>query len=178
MSYIKTSIKFTIISLVSSFMFACSQANTSLEAAQSGSELDSSQNIQQLVLDVYKSPTCGCCTKWISHLNENEIETTPHHPNDIYKLKSQLEIQSNYHSCHTAVSPQGYVFEGHIPAKIIKQFLADTPDDVLGLSVPGMPLGSPGMEVGEKFNPYDVLLLHKDGGSSVYARIQNASDQY
>jgi len=82
-----------------------------------------------------------------------------------------------YQSCHTAVSSHGYVFEGHVPARHIKAFLANPPADAIGLAVPGMPLGSPGMEVGSRFDPYEVLLLKKDGSSEVFARVDSPAQQ-
>jgi hypothetical protein len=123
------------------------------------------------VLDVYKSPTCGCCGQWISHLQSNGYQARVHHPDDLDAIKKQYRIGPQYQSCHTAVSAEGYVFEGHIPAWVINRFLAEKPKGSIGLAVPGMPVGSPGMEMGERFMPYDVLLLKSDGGSEVYTRI-------
>ena len=73
----------------------------------------------------------------------------------------------------TAVSSDGYVFEGHVPAHVIQRFLTDPPNNAIGLAVPGMPVGSPGMEVGDRFDPYDVLLLRTDGSSEVYIHMAN-----
>ena len=170
----KTSLYLFILSLAIS-MSACS-GNSELSA-------DSAINppatdIQSLVLDVYKSPSCGCCVKWISHLEASDIKANAHHPDDMGLIKQQYSISSEHQSCHTAVNQDGYVFEGHVPAKFIKKFLADVPENAIGLSVPGMPLGSPGMEVGDKFRAYSILLLHKDGSSSVYAEVKHALEQY
>ncbi|MGB1058644.1 MAG: DUF411 domain-containing protein, partial [Ketobacter sp.] len=77
-----------------------------------------------------------------------------------------------------AVSKQGFVFEGHIPARYIQQFLANPPEGAFGLAVPAMPVGSPGMEVNERFMPYQVLLLKKDGSTEVFAAVENAAQQY
>ncbi len=126
---------------------------------------------------VYKSPTCGCCGAWIEHLNEHGIATLIEHPKDMNAIKSQFNLAPQYQSCHTAVSPDGFVFEGHIPVNIIRRFLQERPIDAVGLTVPGMPLGSPGMEVDDRFTPYDVLLLKRDGSTAVYARIQSPDDQ-
>ena len=87
------------------------------------------------------------------------------------EIKEKYNIKPEYRSCHTAVSEDGYIFEGHIPSKYITQFLSEKNSDAIGLSVPGLPLGSPGMEVGDRFTPYDVLILYKDGTSKVYAEI-------
>ncbi len=122
-------------------------------------------------LDVYKSRTCGCCKKWISHIEDFGFESEVHHPADLNKIKADKGIAPRYQSCHTAVSSDGYVFEGHIPGHIIQQFLADPPKDAIGLAVPGMPAGSPGMEVGDRRDEYDVLLLSKDGSHRVYEHV-------
>ena len=81
-------------------------------------------------------------------------------------------ISNQYRSCHTGVSKDGYIFEGHIPSIYITQFLSEEHPNAIGLSVPGMPLGSPGMEVEGMFTPYDVLILFKDGSSKVYAEVR------
>ena len=91
---------------------------------------------------------------------------------NLQEIKEQHSIKPKYQSCHTAVSEEGYVFEGHIPSKFIKQFLSNPEADAIGLAVPGMPLGSPGMEVQGRFMPYDVLVLFKDGSSEVYAEVR------
>ena len=122
-------------------------------------------------LDVYKSRTCGCCKKWISHIDDFGFESEVRHPANLSKIKADKGIAPRYQSCHTAVSSDGYVFEGHIPGHIIQQFLADPPKDVIGLAVPGMPAGSPGMEVGDRRDEYDVLLLSKDGSHRVYEHV-------
>ncbi|MAT51278.1 MAG: metal-binding protein [Porticoccaceae bacterium] len=127
---------------------------------------------------VYKQPTCDCCKKWMSRLERAGFDSTAKHPADLNAIKARYRIAPRYQSCHTAVSSQGYVFEGHIPARYIQAFLANPPDDAIGLVVPGMPLGSPGMEVGGRFTPYQVLLLKKDGSSEVFANVENAAQQY
>ena len=90
---------------------------------------------------------------------------------NLTEIKETLGIKPEYRSCHTGVSKDGYIFEGHIPSQYVAQFLSEDHPDALGLSVPGMPLGSPGMEVGDRFMPYEVLLLNKDGSSEVYAKV-------
>ena len=121
---------------------------------------------------VHKTPTCGCCKKWVNHLETNNFSTMIKDHQNLQKVKEQHSIKPKYQSCHTAVSQDGYVFEGHIPSKFIKQFLANPEADAIGLTVPGMPLGSPGMEVEGRFTPYDVLVLYKDGSSKVYAEVR------
>ena len=82
------------------------------------------------------------------------------------------KITPEYKSCHTTVSSNGFVFEGHIPSKYIEKFLSEDHPNAIGLTVPGMPLGSPGMDFGDSFMPYDVLILFKDGTSKVYAEVK------
>ena len=130
----------------------------------------SSQNKFSLL--VHKTPTCGCCKKWVKHLEANSFSTMIKDHQNLQKVKEQHSIKPKYQSCHTAVSQDGYVFEGHIPSKFIKKFLANPEADAIGLAVPGMPLGSPGMEVEGRFMPYDVLVLYKDGSSKVYAEVR------
>ncbi len=122
-------------------------------------------------LDVYKSRTCGCCKKWVSHIEDFGFESEVHHPANLNKIKSDKGIAPRYQSCHTAISNAGYVFEGHIPGPIIQRFLAAPPKNAIGLAVPGMPVGSPGMEVGDRRDEYDVLLLSKDGSHTVYEHV-------
>ncbi len=131
-----------------------------------------------IAMDIYKSPTCGCCSKWVEHAEDRGFSFTTHHPADLSKLKSDWNIAPQYQSCHTVVSAGGYVFEGHIPARVIQQFLAAPPVDALGLSVPAMPMGSPGMEMGDRFTPYQVLLLKRNGSAEIYAQVSSPLEQY
>jgi hypothetical protein len=116
---------------------------------------------------VYKSPTCGCCTKWIDHLQANGFNVTAHDTNDLLSIKSQYGITSDVESCHTAVI-DGYVVEGHVPADVIKRLVAERPE-IVGIAVPGMPMGSPGME-GPRTDHYDVVAFDRAGNRSVYDR--------
>lgn len=131
-----------------------------------------------LNLTVYKSPTCGCCENWIEHVQKQNFTAVANHPHNLSEEKNKRGIQPVYWSCHTAVSPGGFVFEGHVPAKLIRKFLDEKPKGGIGLAVPGMPMGSPGMEFNDNFTPYKVLLLKADGSSEVYASVQTAKDQY
>lgn len=131
-----------------------------------------------IAMDVYKSPTCGCCGKWVSHAEQRGFSLTTHHPEDLNKLKIEHGIGPEYQSCHTSISAEGYVFEGHIPARYIHQFLAAPPAGARGLVVPAMPMGSPGMEVEDRFMPYAVLLLKSDGNTEVFAEVTTAAQQY
>jgi len=121
-------------------------------------------------MTVYKTPTCGCCKLWVDHaraaLTGYEIKTLD--MDDLTEVKTRLGVPSSLQSCHTAISGP-YVFEGHVPADLIKQFLARRPK-ALGLAVPGMPMGSPGMDMGGRKQPYDVVVFDKAGKTRVYAR--------
>ena len=124
------------------------------------------------LLLVHKTPTCGCCKQWIKHLEKDGFSISIKDHQSLQEIKESYQIKSEYRSCHTGVSKDGYIFEGHIPSKYITQFLSEEHSNAIGLSVPGMPLGSPGMEVEGKFMPYDVLILFKDGTSKVYAEVR------
>jgi hypothetical protein len=123
------------------------------------------------MLLIHKTPTCGCCKEWVKHVKENGFNVHTQDHQSLLGIKNKHNINPEYRSCHTAVSSDGYVFEGHIPSQFITQFLSENHHDAIGLSVPGMPLGSPGMEVGNRFMPYKVLILYKDGTSGIYAEV-------
>lgn len=119
-------------------------------------------------IDVYKSPTCGCCVKWIDHLEANGFTVRSQDTRDLARHKQRLGVPAGYESCHTA-EIGGYVIEGHVPASDIKRLLKDKPQ-ARGLTVPGMPVGSPGMEQGSHKDAYEVILLDKNGAPQVYSR--------
>ncbi len=111
-------------------------------------------------LDVYKDPNCGCCTGWIAHLHQHGFLARVTDTAELATIKTRLGVLDALMSCHTA-QLDNYVIEGHVPAHAIKRLLAEKPD-ALGLAVPGMPIGSPGMEGGEP-EIYDVILFRKAG---------------
>jgi len=96
---------------------------------------------------VHKSPTCGCCVSWLSNLKSEGLTAEGKDVQYLEQVKIQFNIAPKYRSYHTAVTSNNKVFEGHVPAKFIKRFLSEDHPDAIGLSVPGMPLGSPGMEI-------------------------------
>lgn len=120
------------------------------------------------VVDVYKSPTCGCCNKWIEHLKANGFTVKSHDTDDVVQHKVRLGVPPGYGSCHTA-EVGGYVIEGHVPAGEIKRLLKEKPR-ARGLVVPAMPIGSPGMEAGGHKDPYDVFLVNRNGSTRTYAK--------
>lgn len=121
-------------------------------------------------IEVFKSATCGCCTAWIEHMQQAgfKMKAQDKPLGILAKIKRQAGLSPDLQSCHTA-KVGGYVIEGHVPAEDVARLLKEKPDAV-GLSVPGMPLGSPGMDFGPEKEPYDVLLVRKDGSTEVFAR--------
>lgn len=117
---------------------------------------------------VYMSPACGCCGDWVTHLEENGFEVDVQLRHDMGTVKESFGVAPRLSSCHTGIV-NGYVVEGHVPADDIRRFLAEAPA-ARGLAVPGMPVGSPGMEWDGHVDPYDVLLFSGDGRVSVFAR--------
>lgn len=119
-------------------------------------------------LEVWKAPTCGCCKDWISHLESNGFKVKVHDSGNT-AARSRLGMPLQLGSCHTALV-DGYAIEGHVPAREIRRLLAERPK-AIGLAVPGMPVGSPGMDgaaYGARKDPYDVLLVRSDGSTSAY----------
>lgn len=116
---------------------------------------------------VYKNPNCQCCSKWATHMEQAGFTVSEQPTQSMQAVKSNYNIPYDMGSCHTAVI-DGYVVEGHVPAKEVKKLLKERPD-AIGLAVPGMPIGSPGMEQGNRTESYDVLLFGKDGEKSTFA---------
>ncbi|NEX59988.1 DUF411 domain-containing protein [Noviherbaspirillum galbum] len=119
----------------------------------------------QPVIEVYKSAFCGCCKEWIKHLEANGFKVKAKDVENPSDYREKMGMPDDLGSCHTGVV-QGYALEGHVPAQEIKRLLAEKPK-AKGLAVPGMPVGSPGME-GTRKDAFDVLLVDKDGRHSVY----------
>jgi hypothetical protein len=118
---------------------------------------------------VYKSPTCGCCRKWIDHLQANKnLRITTRDLPDVAPIKDNLGVPDGLRSCHTAVAG-GYAFEGHVPGDLVAKVLRERPK-IAGLAVAGMPAGSPGMEMGGQKDAYEVVAFTRTGKTSVYAR--------
>ncbi len=124
---------------------------------------------QAPLVEVWKSPTCGCCKDWIAHMREHGFRVTVHDTGNT-EARARLGIPIELGSCHTA-RVDGYAIEGHVPAEDVLRLLKEKPK-AIGLAVPGMPIGSPGMDgpaYGGRKDPYDVLLVRR-GGVSVYRR--------
>lgn len=119
-------------------------------------------------ITVFKSPTCGCCSKWVDHLKENGFTVKVVSMDNVDPIKRKFGVSDDLASCHTGVI-DGYALEGHVPADLIKRLLAEKPA-VAGLAVPGMPMGSPGMEQGGGNDRYEVLTFTRTGHTAVYAK--------
>ena len=120
-------------------------------------------------ITVYKDPSCGCCTKWVDHLRANGFAPEVHDRSDMQALKDSLGVPAALRSCHTAVVGT-YVIEGHVPAADVTRLLARKPAKTVGVAVPGMPTGSPGMEMGARVDRYDVIAFAPGGATRIFAR--------
>ncbi len=120
-------------------------------------------------VDVYKSPQCGCCTDWAEHLRKNGFKVVLHNVNDVPAARSRLGMPERFGACHIAKAGN-YLVEGHVPAADIKRLLKKHPR-AIGLAVPSMPPGSPGMESNRGI-PYDTLLVSADGTAKVFTHHQ------
>jgi hypothetical protein len=119
-------------------------------------------------ITVYKSATCGCCALWVTHLKDNGFPTRAEDVDDLGSVKKKHGVPAALQSCHTALI-DGYVLEGHVPADLIDRLLAERPE-VVGIAVPGMPIGSPGMEVpGRAADRYQVLAFDRTGRTTIFA---------
>jgi len=118
-------------------------------------------------VEVFKSPSCGCCGKWVAHMQQAGFRVTVQEVRDVSAKRRELGMPERYGSCHSA-RVGAYLVEGHVPAQDVKRLLAERPAAV-GLAVPSMPPASPGME-GPRAVPYDTLLVRADGGAGTFAR--------
>lgn len=118
-------------------------------------------------VEVFKSPTCGCCGKWVEHMKANGFKVVTREMNDVTPHKQRLGVPVGMGSCHTA-EVGGYLVEGHVPADDVKRLLAEKPK-AKGLVSPGMPQSAPGMDMPGK-QPYEIFLVRQDGSTSSFAR--------
>lgn len=193
----------TLVLLAASSLFACSQpssgvsdANTTSVTTENATAITLKEDepnaksahmmtrsvskpdlLKNVSATVYKDANCGCCKEWISHAEDNGLSATAQDVADLAVFKERYSVPNEMRSCHTVVTTDGYVFEGHVPAKYMAQFLENPPVQAMGLAVPGMPIGSPGMEYQNKFMPYQVMQLNKDGTTQVYADIESVEQQ-
>lgn len=118
-------------------------------------------------VEVFKSPSCGCCSKWVEHMRANGFRVVAHDTNDVTPHKQRLGVPLGMGSCHTA-EVGGYLIEGHVPAADVKRLLAEKPN-AKGLVSPGMPQSAPGMDMPGK-QPYEILLVGRNGSTSTYTK--------
>jgi hypothetical protein len=118
-------------------------------------------------IEVWKDPNCGCCKSWVEHLRQHGFDVAFHDTSDVTPVKDRAHVPLILRTCHTALV-NGYVIEGHVPAADIRRLLAEKPD-IAGLAVPGMPAGSPGMEMGGRVDHYRVIAFTRGGAQRVYA---------
>lgn len=119
-----------------------------------------------VAIDVYRDPNCGCCKAWIEHLESNGFSVSDHVEKNMGEVKRQLGVPLELASCHTGVV-DGRFIEGHVPAADILSMRSQP--EIIGLAVPGMPAGSPGMEMGDRVDPYDVISLDQQNNPSVFS---------
>lgn len=119
------------------------------------------------VITVYRTPSCGCCTKWVDHLEQSGLTVESVTVEETHSVRSEFGVPHELASCHTAIAG-GYWVEGHVPADLVEQLLRDKPADIRGIAVPGMPAGSPGMETPDPVT-YQVLSEMTDGTIGVHA---------
>ncbi len=131
-----------------------------------------SQNVwaaeEKTKITVYKSPYCGCCSNWMANLEKNGFHVKGKTIEDMRRYKDLKRIPEHLRSCHTA-RVGGYVIEGHVPTSDIRRLLKERPE-IRGLALPGMPVGSPGMEQGSKKEAFNVIGIRKDGSTFVFSR--------
>jgi hypothetical protein len=121
------------------------------------------------LITVFKTPDCGCCTVWEDYLRDEgfTVDSRMQSHQEMSQIKHELGLTPELASCHTGII-EGYVVEGHVPAREIRRLLEERPE-ARGITVPRMPIGSPGMEFGDRYDPYDVLLFQEGGKTEIYA---------
>lgn len=188
--YLPTFIQGTAVFLTVGMLSACGQSN--INASDASTVEANTTPVKQVVTEtqvgnpdllknvsatIYKDANCGCCKEWIEHTQAHGLRSTVQHPTDLSLIKNHHGVPAEMRSCHTTVTTDGYVFEGHVPAKYVAEFLQNPPTQAAGLAVLGMPLGSPGMEYQDQFTPYQIIQINKDGTNQVYVEVESAEQQ-
>ena len=160
-------------------LIACSETETGKnpEQAQSPSKAPVEKSAMAAPLVVYKSPTCGCCGAWVEHIENAGVSTSVIEDADMNEVKNRFQLPVEARSCHTAIY-KDYFFEGHVPPALVQTFINNPPENAKGLVVPGMPIGSAGMEDGDKFQPYKVWVMLANGEFEEYASIDSYNQQF
>ncbi len=173
-----TVLRLMAVGLLALLAQACSDGEAPTEVSNNTGEVSPQPFDIRDQLTVYKTPSCGCCGDWVTHVMDSGFNADVVNQDTVAHVKDRFDIPSNARSCHTAVTDSGYVFEGHVPAKYMQAFLSDPPQQAVGLLVPAMPLGSPGMEVDDRFQPYRILQLNKDGTMEIFASVTSYAQQF
>ncbi|MEQ8331347.1 MAG: DUF411 domain-containing protein [Longimicrobiales bacterium] len=160
------------LALTTAALAACGTADASDEAASAAMASETPATVASAAelppIVVYKTASCGCCKGWVEHLQAAGFEVDARDTRELMAVKIDAGVPTQMSSCHTALV-DGYVVEGHVPADVVARLLAERPD-VAGIAVPGMPIGSPGME-GPGARPYEVHAFHADGTTEVFAEV-------
>ena len=151
---------------------ACSKSEPApaTEVAQSApsASVATPASATPVAIKVYKTPTCGCCKAWVEHLEQNGFKVEVVDMPDLSAVKTKYGVRPELQACHTAIV-NNYVVEGHVPADLILKMINEKPA-IAGIAVPGMPMGSPGMEAGGAKESYAVMSFDSTGKSSIYAK--------
>lgn len=161
-----TDFRFIIAACVLSLTHAIAHADDKTPTTTT-QQKSSPANTRSASITVYKNASCGCCGKWVDHMRQHGFDLTVHDVDNMSPVKERVGLPFGMGSCHTA-EVGGYFIEGHVPAAEVARLLKEKPT-AKGLAVPGMPVGSPGMEQDGKLQPYDVLLVKADGSTEVFA---------
>lgn len=178
--------RLAIIILLGFFLVGCARVSEKSSTSPTKQEIqpkdspksgETNQNktgdVKSKEITVYKSPTCGCCSKWEDHLTKAGFQVTSKPTENMAEIRKQYNVPDKMQSCHTAII-DGYVIEGHVPADDVKKLLETRPEGIAGLAAPGMPQNSPGMQPeGEKPSGYDVLSFDRQGNSKVFTSYKN-----
>jgi hypothetical protein len=141
-------------------------ASPASEQATAGQQATDEQTAREMV--VYSSPTCGCCGDWVSYMESHGYTATVENVQDLAAVKEEHNVPRTMQSCHTAII-DGYIIEGHVPVEDVERLLHEQPD-VVGIAVPGMPVGSPGMEIeGAELQPFAVMTFDAAGNTEMYS---------
>lgn len=188
--YLPTFIQGSAVFLVAAVLSACGQSDidasnaspveaetTQVAQVVAENPADNTDLLKNVSATIYKDANCGCCKEWIEHTQSYGLHSTVEHPADLLLIKDRYGVPAETRSCHTAITTDGYVFEGHVPAKYVAEFLQNPPAQAIGLAVPGMPVGSPGMEYQGQFAPYQIMQINKDGTKQVYVEVESAEQQ-
>ncbi len=153
-----------VSSIAAGLYAAVTAANSDSHSRQATFSLPS----DVLQVTVYRSATCGCCGSWIEHLQAQGFQVTDRITEDMDRIKQEHRVLGNLVSCHTAIV-DGYVVEGHVPVTDIQRLLIETPD-AIGIAVPGMPIGSPGMESGDIKQPFTTFIFLENGNVEAFQK--------